>query len=235
MDEMEFIMPNELQSQITEISSRDMIRYFHKGWTVYFNSVPPSRESIWILLSYWAIVTDWGSNIYNYNVGNIPSEDGDGYDYIYRPECKLLKIDEAKKLKNKDPGLVSITYNGSPKHDAIVWFLPSHKFSRFRAYQSISEGIVDYFCRLVRSLPSETWKLVREADAGALAADLERLGWVSEPLITATGCGFADALGKYLNAYKTIEFDYDSLTAFTDDEKEQIKNLIGFSLIEMEK
>lgn len=222
-------MPNEVQANQTDVSVQDMIKYIHKGWEVYFNSVPPSKESIWILLSYWAITTDWGSNVYNYNVGNLRSEDNDGYDYIFRPACMALENDEAESLKKQSPGQVSISYKDG-KTGSVVWFLPKHKLSRFRAYQNAYEGIIDYFCHLARLL-SGGWSAVQTANADALGAVLLGANLASRPLRDGSGNGFVDVLEKYMKACENIEFDYDSLIVLTEDEKEQIKNLIGLSLI----
>jgi len=227
---MEFIMPNEVQANQTDVSVQDMIKYIHKGWEVYFNSVPPNKESIWILISYWAIKTNWGSNVYNYNVGNLRSEDNDGYDYMFRPSCMFLNETEAESFKKQNPGKVSITSYKDAKNNVIVWFLPDHKLSRFRAYQNICEGVVDYFCHLARCL-SDSWAAIQTADVDAVGEALRGAGLASEPLRDAFGNGFVDVLQKYMKACENIDFDYDSLSVLTEDEKQQIKNLIGLSLI----
>lgn len=221
-------MPNELEPQITQVSPQDMIKYSWHGWIAYFNSVP-SKESIWLLLSYWAITTDWGSDIHNYNVGKLLSVESDGYDYIYFTRCEQMSFIDADKLVKEQPKTVNISYTDM-HNKSIVWFLPKHPRSRMRAYLEAKEGIVDYLSTLARRF-APAWSFVVAPDARAFTAALRELGYVSEPVENKTQSGFADVMVKYMKAWEGIEFDYESVPILTNSEKEQIKNLISLNLI----
>lgn len=135
-----------LSPSATKVPATEMVAAMERAWTARFGSAP-KRESIHVLVAQWALETGWGKAMHAYNVGNIKSVEGDGHDYTY------FACDEYIQGKH-------------------VWFYPDAPGCRFRAYETLDLGVVDYLDTLYQRYRS-TWEAVLAGDPAAFAHQLK--------------------------------------------------------------
>lgn len=214
-------MSTELSDQITPATKEDVITALWKAWMVYFNSVP-KKESVWVVASQWALETGYGNAMHCYNMGNVKSRDGDGFDFCYFACNEILPQSLANKLQSSDPGHAKIT---SVHNDGncIIWFYPKHSACRFRAFSSLMEGAVNYVTLLHKRF-DKAWEGVEKGDPGLFSHLLKMQGYY-----TADEVLYTKNMISVYNKFVQLAFDYDSLPIMTDSEKENISNLVALT------
>ena len=98
----------------------------------------PSRESLLVLLSHWALETGWGHAMHWFNIGNRKHVDGDGRDYT------MLRCNEV--------------IGGH-----VVWLDPPNPGTWFVAFQTLDEGAADYLAGLRKQF-ALAWPAVLAGD-----------------------------------------------------------------------
>ena len=220
-------MPTELPDKLTPASKEQAIEALWKAWLGYFGSAP-KKESIWILVAQWGLETGFGRACHNWNFGNVKSHDGDGYDFQCFGCGEEIPLAMANAWKAKDPTLVIFkrTYDLGGKPMVSVWVNPPHPASRFRAFETILEGATDYIALLVKRF-TVAWPSVEAGDPVAFSHGLKQQGYY-----TADVNAYTATMVSTFNAISKLAFDYDSLPALTDDEKNRIGDIVGMALYE---
>jgi hypothetical protein len=216
-------MSDRLPDQKTPVSRQAVLEALWGAWMVYFNSIP-KRESVWVLLSQWALETGWGASMHCYNMGNVKSREGDGYDYTYFACNEILSKASAERFQAKDPQHAKIT---SYRNDgtAIIWFYPDHPGCRFRAFHNLQEGALDHLAILVKKF-YKAWAAVAEGDPAKFAHLLKVQGYY-----TADEASYTKTLVSIFQGLaQNKKLNYDALPVLTESEKERIMGMVGMSL-----
>ena len=193
----------------------------------YFGAPPTKKESIWVIAAQWALETGWGKHMHCWNLGNVKSRDGDGYDYCFFGCGEEVTTAEANRWKAADPNLVQIKRiytNAKGVSMASVWVEPKHWVSRFRAFNSFTEGALDYIGLLVRRFHL-AWEGVEKGDP-ALFSHLAR----QQGYYTADEAQYTKTIKSTFSMISKVPFDYDSLPVLTEAEKEQLSNLVTLTV-----
>ena len=217
-------MPTELPDSLTPVTKEDLISAMWKAWMGYFGSVP-KKESIWVIVG--QILLETGLKYcHNFNLGNAKSKDGDGYDYQFFGCGEEVSLATANAWKAKDPTLVTIkrVYEAKGKQMASVWVDPPHWVSRFRAFHDIVEGATDHTALLVKRF-NIAWEGIEKGDPALFGHLLKQQGYYTDDEAHYT----KTLVGTYTSISK-LAFDYDSLPALTEEEKERIGSLMSLSL-----
>jgi hypothetical protein len=120
------------------------------AWRTQLGSVP-SRASLLVLLSQWALETGRGHAMWCWNVGNAKHVDGDGHDFTY------FACDEVIGGK-------------------VVWFYPDNPACCFRAFSSLDAGVADYLDLIHRRF-ARSWPSVEAGNPDAFAHALKFQGY----------------------------------------------------------
>lgn len=216
-------MAQRLPDQKTPVSRQAVLEALWKAWMAYFNSAP-KRESIWVLMSQWALETGWGASCHCYNLGNVKSREGDGFDYTYFACNEILPKATALRYQNNTPDTAKIT---SVRSDgtAIIWFHPDHPGCRFRAFKTLQEGAADHLALLFKRF-HKAWPAVAEGDPAKFSHMLKMQGYYTADLASYTKT--LTSVFNMIAGDKRLK--YDDLPVMTEDEKQSIKNLVGMSL-----
>jgi hypothetical protein len=216
-------MAQRLPDQKTPVTRQEVLEALWGAWAVYFNAIP-KKESIWVLMSQWALETGWSSSMHCYNLGNVKSRDGDGYDYTYFACNEILPKASAEKLQAKDPKRAKITSYRSDG-TAIIWFYPDHPGCRFRAFSTLQEGALDHLVILVKKF-DKAWSAVAEGDPAKFAHLLKVQGYY-----TADETSYSKALTSIFRGLaKDTTLNYSDLPTLTGEEKERILSMVGANL-----
>lgn len=221
-----FGMSNRLSDAKTPVTRQEVLEALWNAWISYFNSIP-KRESIWILMSQWALETGWGQSMHCFNMGNAKSRDGDGYDFTYFACNEILHKRSAEAAQKMNPTTAKITKYRTDG-TCIIWFYPDHPGCRFRAFRSLQEGAADHLALLVRRF-HKAWPAVYNGDPRQFAHMLKVQGYYTADEVTYT-----NTLLKVFNKIaKDPKLNYDNLPILTESEKEAISNMVGMSLRKM--
>jgi len=217
-------MSIELPDKLTPLTKVDLIEALWMGHLAYFGA-PPSKECLWIVAA--QVILETGLKYcHNYNLGNVKSKDGDGFDYQFFGCGEEVSLATANAWKAKDPSLVKIKriYQVNGKDRASVWVDPPHWVSRFRAFHTAEEGALDHVALLARRFPYAL-EAAKRKDIRGYAHALKQAGYYTadEGQYTAT------IVGSYVIAEK-VPVDYDALPVLTDAQGEQLMNLVARSI-----
>lgn len=219
-------MPQRLPDQKTPVSRQAVLEALWKAWMGFFNSVP-KRESIWVLMAQWALETGWGKSMHCYNMGNVKSREGDGFDYTYFACNEILLKASAERYQRNSPQTAKIT---SYRADgtAIIWFYPDHPGCRFRAFNSLREGAADHLALIFKRF-SRAWPAVAEGDPSKFAHLLKLQGYY-----TADEASYTRTLTSvYSMIAQDTRLQYEDLPTMTDSEKEAVMNMVAENLRKM--
>lgn len=218
-------MPNQLVAKKTSVSSQDMFTALGTAWEHYLHS-NPTMEQLCILVAQFAFETGWGSSMFNYNIGNAKSRDGDGRDYTFYECNEILDSTYAQKLSASQPANGRVEIRSSTGNKSAVWFYPEHPFCRFRAFTSLALGAVDYLDLIINHFgdvveEKNAWSKVIAADVVGFCHALKLKGYYTD--------GENDYTTKVSAIYKTLllkKFDMSQIPVFSDSEQEQLKNWV---------
>ena len=140
--------PRRLEAVVTPVKTAEVIAALWHAWRSYWGTSPPKRESIQLLAAQWALETGWGKSCMCYNLGNVRGSTTDGCCWQFYKCNELLPIDQATRLVQVGRGLVYITSEVGDK--VWTWFVPDHPGSRFRAFESLEAGALDYMTIMMR-------------------------------------------------------------------------------------
>ena len=216
-------MPNELTAQKTKVSREEVVKSLYEAWFHLFGEVP-QKESIWVLTSQWCLETGNGKDMWCYNLGNVKSTEGDGHDYCYFACNEILKKSVADAFAAKDPTIAKVTQYRNDG-TAIIWFYPKHPGCRFRAFNTLLEGCVDYISLLNKRF-ARSWPAVIAGDPAQFSHMLRAQGYYTddESSYTKTIKSVFGTISK-LNVDYSVPHD----EGLTDDEKNRIANLVALT------
>lgn len=215
-------MPKRLPDVKTIVTRQEVLEALWGAWIAYFNAVP-KKESIWVLMSQWALESGWGNFCHCYNLGNVKSRPGDGRNYCFFECDEVLGRKSAERYRAKDPGLVKIkSYQGNM---AVVQFYPDHPVARFRAFESLHGGAADYLALLAKRFHM-SWPAVAAGDPAQFAHLLKLQGYytASESRYTKTLTGVFEMIAK------DGKLDYESLPIMTRGERQAVLDRLVFSV-----
>jgi hypothetical protein len=212
----------ELTSIITVVSRESMLEALWKSYQSYFGSTP-KRESIWILVTQWALETGWGNSMHCFNIGNVKSREGDGYDHQFYACNEILDRSIAESHVKKDPSHTKITsYIKNDK--AIIWYYPPHPECRFRAFHTLLEGTTDYI-GLLNQRFCKAWPYVISGDIIGFSHQLKLQGYY-----TADEAKYTNGMKSVYDGLSKMKFNYDSLPFITLQEQEEINTIMAMNL-----
>lgn len=142
--------PRRLPPDKTVVTALQMYEAFCAAWREAFE-VEAHRTSVLVLLAQWALETGRGASMRAFNVGNLKSREGDGYDYSYFACNEIL-------------------------HGKVVWFYPDDPGCRFRAYTTLEAGVADYLA-LLHTRFAKAWPAVLAGSPDAFAHLLKVQGY----------------------------------------------------------
>jgi hypothetical protein len=215
-------MAKKIVHKKTPITRKEMVDATYLAWCRYFGS-HPSKDTLRVLLAQWAHETGEGKAMHNYNVGNVKSREGDGHDYTYFACWEILSKERAEKMQKEDPNRVKIV-RYEPNDKCRVWFYPEHPGCRFRAFETLEEGLVDHLAILSNhSAFKKAWPAVRTGDPRLFAKLLKEARYY-----TASYEAYVKALLWWFDVYKNIVVPTPPI--LHKEEQDKIKAMVAFSL-----
>jgi len=222
-------MAQELQDIRTPIKPIDLLYALGFAWVNLFNE-QPKKESLVLLLAHNSLETGVGApSCHNFNLTNIKSIDGDGRNYVFYKCNELVKLDMARQFVTnafKDGGAA---YISGVRSDGFAWvnFEPKSKYCRFRAFDTLEEGVIDYLMfiknRYIKD-PS-VWQALIDGNPYKFCERLRANGFFTADLSV-----YAGSVTRLYNQFLTLEYDPDKLPILSDVQKENIQNLIGLTM-----
>ena len=215
-------MPSELVDQLTPCSKEDLIRALFDAWTHLFGE-EPKKESVWVLASQWALESGWGKACHCWNLGNVKSVDGDGHDYCFFACNEILKTATAHAMAAANPSTAKVTQD---RNDglSIIWFYPDHPGCRFRAFNTLLDGAVDYIGLLNKRF-ARSWPAVLAGDPAQFSHLLRQQGYY-----TADESSYTHTLTSVFHTISQLNVDYTTPPDLTDDQKNKIQNLVALTM-----
>lgn len=120
------------------------------------------RQGLRLLIAHWAGETGWGRDCWNFNIGNKKATSAQ-QSYVALNCDENLPRADVLRMHAADPDHVQITLdaNGNIPDSATLHavFLPPHRVTWFRAFDSFAAGVSDYLGMLQRNFP-EAWQVV---------------------------------------------------------------------------
>jgi hypothetical protein len=215
-------MPSELVAQKTPVSKEDLIRALYEAWTHLFGE-PPKKDSIFVLASQWALETGWGASMWNFNLGNVKSVEGDGHDYCFFACNEILKTTTAHAMATAAPATARVTQDRGDG-TSIIWFYPKHSGCRFRAFNTLVDGAVDYIGLLNKRF-ARSWPAVLAGDPAQFSHLLRSQGYY-----TADESAYTRTLTSVFHTISQLNVDYTTPPELTDDQKTRISNLVALTM-----
>ena len=109
---------------------------------------------------------------------------------------------------------------------ASVWIEPKHPWCRFRAFQSLSEGAIDYISLLSNRF-QKAWPAVIEGDPALFSHYLHE-----QHYYTADEGAYTRGLVSLYHTLSQLPVDYTYNPELTDDQKLRIANLVSLTMAE---
>lgn len=216
-------MAQELAHEKTVVTRQDMANAIFWAWHRYFGDYP-SKATVQVLMAQWALETGEGKSMHNFNVGNVKSREGDGYDYTYFSCWERLSKTRAEAMQAASPGTVKITKYEPNKAVCKVWFYPKHPACRFRAFKTLEEGLINHLAILSNHKSfKKAWPAVRGGDPRRFAELLKQAGYY-----TATVQSYLKGVMWWFRVYDSIELPEPPF--MTKEEQKQVKGWISRSL-----
>lgn len=210
----------ELPDKLTPVTKEDLIQAMWHAWVHYFGSVP-TKESVWVVVAQTWLETGL-KYCHNYNLGNVKSREGDGFDYQFFACNEVLSAKQAQAMVEASPDTVKITrYQGNGM--AVTWFYPKHPGCRFRAFGTLQEGAVDHLS-LVAGRFSKAWPHVVSGDVIAYSKALK-----AQRYYTADETTYTKGIKRCFDALSKLDIDYTALPTMTEEEVRKIKGLVALT------
>jgi len=215
-------MPSELIAEKTPVSKELFIRALYEAWIHLFGEVP-KKESVWVLASQVALETGWCKAMWNFNFGNVKSVEGDGHDYCYFACNEILKTATAHAMATAAPATARVTQDRGDG-TSIIWFYPKHPGCRFRAFNTLVDGAVDYIGLLNKRF-ARSWPAVLTGDPAQFSHLLRSQGYY-----TADELAYTKTLTSVFHTISQLNVDYTTPPELTDDQKTRISNLVALTM-----
>jgi len=149
-------MADQLEHEITTVNPAELAGALVAAWRELFG-VTPTRAAIITLMAQSAHETGRWKYVHNFNIGNVKSSLDDGRDFTFF-RCR-------EKINGKD-----------------VWFDPPHPATRFRAFRTLREGVVDHLAFLKgRKRYAAAWAALEAGRPFQFAEQLKAAGYYTDP------------------------------------------------------
>lgn len=214
-------MASELPDLMTPLVKEDLAKAMWESWLHVFGSAP-KKESIWVLLAQVQLETGLKS-CHCWNLGNVKSVEGDGHDYCFFACNEILKTATAHAMAAAAPATAKVTKNRGDG-TSIIWFYPKHSGCRFRAFDTLVDGAVDYIGLLHKRF-SKSWPAVLAGDPIQFAHLLKVQGYY-----TADEFIYANSVKNCFNGWAKLNVDYTTEPYLTDDQRSKILNLVALTM-----
>jgi hypothetical protein len=216
-------MPTKLPDYKTTLVKEDLAKSVWAAWVHLFGG-NPKKESIWVLLAQIQLETGL-KYCHNFNLGNVKSVEGDGHDYQFFGCGEELPLSVAQHAVHDSP-LVKVvrTYMSGKTQMASVWIEPEHPWCRFRAFNSLLEGSVDYV-KLLNKRFQKSWPAVIAGDPVLFAHLLKVQGYY-----TADELVYATSVKSCFNGWAKLNVDYTTPPDLSDDLKVRVQNLVALTM-----
>ena len=140
---------NRVKRIKTDVSEGEMISAINYCWRELFGT-PPTKEQVSMIMAQNDLETDHRRAMWNYNVGNITTYAGLGYDYI----------DDLTTSEQVSPG---------------KW---EKRNLKYRAYNTLEDGVMDYLKFLsTNSRYSSAWEHIKNPDPEKYSKALKAAGY----------------------------------------------------------
>lgn len=219
-------MPTELPDALTPITRTDLLRGLVEAWGHLFGT-EAKKESICILGSQWCLETSNGKSMHCNNLGNVKSSEGDGHDFTFFGCGEELSLGVAQHAVQTSP-LVTIkrVYLVGSTQMASVWIEPKHPWCRFRAFQSLSEGAIDYISLLNKRF-KQAWPAIIAGDPALFSHYLHE-----EHYYTADESSYTAGVVSLFHTLGQLSVDYSYNPELTNDQKTRISNLVALTMVQ---
>lgn len=194
------------------MSMKDFARAVLACWHMVENE-PPSKQALGVLWAQYAIETG-GQNCWNWNIGNVKSRPGDGYDWhALNGVWEGVSPAEAERLigtgeARPDPSADHAKAVGVGR--VSVLFNPPHPQTRFRAFKVLDEAMEDHLKLIARRF-AVAWPSVLMGDVQGFAKALKSKGY-----FTADPMAYANGMRPAFNAFTTSNVYDDVVTEMND-------------------
>lgn len=218
-------MPTELDANKTPVTKQDLILGLWQAWYQIFNE-EPKHEAVCVLGGQWALETGWGKSMWDFNLGNVKSVEGDGHDYQFFGCGEELPLSVAQHAVHDSP-LVKVvrTYANGNTPMASVWIDPKHPWCRFRAFNSLLEGAVDYV-KLLNKRFQMAWPAVIAGDPALFSHYLHQ-----QHYYTADETQYTNSIKSTFHTMMGVDVNFIH-PDLNDDQKSQIQNLVALTMVQ---
>jgi hypothetical protein len=218
-------MPTELNAVKTPVSKQDLLLALWQAWYQIFGD-EAKHESICVMGGQWALEDAWGKSMWCYNLGNVKSVDGDGHDYQFFGCGEELPLSVALHAVHDSP-LVKVVrqYSVNNVPMASVWINPKHPWCRFRAFNSLLEGAIDYV-KLLNKRFQRAWPAVIAGDPALFAHYLKLQGYYTAPeaeYVSTIKSTFHTMMGV------PVTFTQPNLD---NDQQTRVQNMVAMTMVQ---
>lgn len=194
----------KVEATRTPVTPEDLGRALALAWLKLWDQMP-GRRSIDLLLGQSAHETARWRSCMNWNLGNAKATARWDGDYCERP-CnellgKALAEDAVSRAGKRPDGTPDAVVTGSVATEMIVWFYPPNPASRFRAFDTLEAGALDYLSLLADRF-SGAWGDVVAGEPTRFAQSLRALKYYTAPVET-----YAAALRSLAREYSHLDID----------------------------
>ena len=164
--------------------------------------------------------------MWDFNLGNVKSVEGDGHDYCFFGCGEELPLSVAQHAVHDSP-LVKVvrTYMQGTTQMASVWIDPEHPWCRFRAFNSLLEGAVDYV-KLLNKRFQKSWPAVIAGDPAQFAHFLKL-----QHYYTADETQYTNSIKSTFHTMMGVNVTFVHPDLSTD-QKTQIQNLVALTMVQ---
>lgn len=239
--------PREIPNKLTPLPENDYILKAAQAWKRFYGQGPHVKQLACALSQMILEVGRdkqpdgsfmWATSSHNFNMGNIKSKAGDGSSWQFYDCGEEVSLKEAIRLDKESPALVSIvkTYkwaNGSER--ASIWIKAPHPWTRFRAYDTAEEGLLDYLDFLVmeRTQYLIAWNEgVLKGDPVTFSTELGKAGYYTAPIDRYTKT-VVSLFNEFEGKVKTILESPEGREIYQDEDNifwDQAMAMVGLSI-----
>lgn len=169
------------------------------------HGVMPGRPFINLALAQWAHESGRGRACFNWNLGNVKATakwEGDYCErYCNEVLTQMQANDALARAGTREDGSPDVVLGGSIGVERVVNFYQPNPATRFRAFDTLEAGALDYLDILFDRFGS-AWKCLEDGDADAFAAALRAAKYYTAPEAT-----YAAGLRSLTREYSYLTID----------------------------
>jgi hypothetical protein len=182
-----------VKDRLTPVTSQQFASTMSEAWPVHFVT-PASKSSVLVLTAQSVLETGWWKYCHNYNLGNMKSVAGDGWDYSFFACDEVLYTPVALKFQaaSTPAAPCKITSQNPHNNTSTIWFYPDHPGCRFRAFcMKKPDGSIDEAASLRAGMDAHlntlykrfglAWPAVLKGDPRAFVQALKAQGYFTAP------------------------------------------------------